>query len=239
MTFLVGIPCCNVPTAIPEIFAETIEAIAKSTRQPAFVIIVDNGDKPLEEKLLLRGGLPSILRRPHRNTGCAGGWNEICAWMMENHLPTIILNDDCAVAPNTFAQMLDEPKGYFICGRGFSCFRIEPEIFQRVGPFDEEFYPAYFEDADYRRRMRLIGIPIIEWSVEEIATISPGRTRSPSGIVHGKHAADGSYQSWTGEKLQWFKDCYEANKRRYSQKWGGEPDNETFVVPFNEVLEAP
>ena len=127
----------------------------------------------------------------------------------------------------------------FICARGFSCFRVDPEIYRRVGRFDEEFYPAYWEDADYRRRLQLSGIPIIEWSSEEVEIISPGRTRTPSGIVHGKHAADGSYQGWTGEKLKWFWECYEANGRRYAAKWGGQLGNETFETPFNQAAVRP
>lgn len=36
------------------------------------------------------------------------------------------------------------------------CFK--PETFKRVGLFDENFYPAYFEDSDMIRRLELTGI---------------------------------------------------------------------------------
>ena len=39
----------------------------------------------------------------------------------------------------------------------FSCFMIGREALEKVGPFDENFYPAYFEDNDYHYRIRLAG----------------------------------------------------------------------------------
>jgi GT2 family glycosyltransferase len=35
----------------------------------------------------------------------------------------------------------------------FSCFMIRKEVWERVGNFDEIFYPAYCEDSDYHVRM--------------------------------------------------------------------------------------
>jgi GT2 family glycosyltransferase len=34
----------------------------------------------------------------------------------------------------------------------FSCFMVRPDIFEKIGTFDENFKPAYFEDNDYHRR---------------------------------------------------------------------------------------
>ena len=39
----------------------------------------------------------------------------------------------------------------------FSCFLISREVYEALGPFDEAFQPAYFEDADYYRRLILAG----------------------------------------------------------------------------------
>lgn len=39
----------------------------------------------------------------------------------------------------------------------YSCFLLTPELFREVGPFDERFVPAYFEDADYNLRLGLCG----------------------------------------------------------------------------------
>lgn len=41
----------------------------------------------------------------------------------------------------------------------YSCFLLSPVLFREVGPFDEEFAPACFEDADYNLRLGLAGKP--------------------------------------------------------------------------------
>ncbi|MCL4425362.1 MAG: hypothetical protein M1299_08680 [Firmicutes bacterium] len=41
----------------------------------------------------------------------------------------------------------------------YSCFLLSPRLFQEIGPFDEGFVPAYFEDADYNLRLALAGKP--------------------------------------------------------------------------------
>ena len=39
----------------------------------------------------------------------------------------------------------------------FAAFLLSRECWERVGPFDEKFYPAYFEDNDYHYRIQLEG----------------------------------------------------------------------------------
>ncbi|MEW6031782.1 MAG: hypothetical protein AB1645_02690 [Bacillota bacterium] len=41
----------------------------------------------------------------------------------------------------------------------YSCFLLSPELYREIGPFDETFAPAYFEDADYNLRLGLAGKP--------------------------------------------------------------------------------
>ncbi len=41
----------------------------------------------------------------------------------------------------------------------YACFLLSPDLFHAVGPFDENFRPAYFEDSDYNLRLGLAGTP--------------------------------------------------------------------------------
>jgi len=41
----------------------------------------------------------------------------------------------------------------------YSCFLLSPALYREIGPFDEAFTPAYFEDADYNLRLGLAGKP--------------------------------------------------------------------------------
>lgn len=58
----------------------------------------------------------------------------------------------------------------------FSCYLIRREVFEKVGPFDEDFEGAYAEDADYHRRMHQAGItavcldlPFLHYAAQTIA----------------------------------------------------------------------
>ncbi len=228
--FAVGIVRCNEPR---HILAETLDAIAASSQQPALVAMVDNGDTPLDTYLWSR---VSTYVRHDRNLGCAGGWNQL--YRMTGKRRTVILNADCAVAPDTFEKMVAVPAPAVVLAYGFGCFLIDEEIRQRVGTFDEDFYPVYFEDTDYRRRMKLAGIEPIEWPIVLDQVIVPGRERVTTGITHGSYDPDG-YQGWRGDKLAWFRDRYECNKLLYAAKWGGPPGEETFGVPFGGHPELP
>jgi GT2 family glycosyltransferase len=230
MTFIVGIPRCNEPI---DIFAQTLAGVRASTRLPNRVVIIDNGDEPLT-LANTPDHLPFLLRRYDHNIGCAGAWNRILATAAPRR--TIIVNADCKVPPDAFEKILESPSPAFLCAFGFGCFRLDAEIYEKIGPFDEAFYPIYFEDADYRYRAKLAGITIEEWPFVEAARLDHetfGRALYTTGFEHGWRHADGrGYQGWTDEKLAWFTKRWEANHDRYVAKWGGEVGHETYTRPF-------
>ena len=226
---MLGIPRCNEPD---ELFAATVAAVRASVWQPGVALVVDNGDEPLAAV----SGFG--VMRPGRNLGCAGAWNAIClrAFAELGAENAVIINGDCAVAPDTFERLHASHAG-IVLGHNFSCFRISREVWQRVGPFDEMYWPVYWEDTDYRRRMALLGVEVDEWPLVEEARPSHGRTRCTTGVTHGWGREDGSYQGWRGEKDRWFREHLEKNRQRYISKWGGEPGRETHAIPFGTGLD--
>jgi GT2 family glycosyltransferase len=114
-------------------------------------------------------------------------------------------------------KMLNWPEppedGPSVRGADFACFMIGPELFNEIGPFDENLKPAYFEDNDYHRRILLAGYKA------EIVTTAPylhygSRTQKESGVVN-------SYQ-------------FDINKQYYKNKWGGAPGAEIYATPYND-----
>ena len=202
------------------ILQDTLVGIRASSRSPSRLLIVNNG-----------GSLPPIpdatIDAPATNLGCAGGWNRVMQLCADVDT-VILLNDDCRVAPDTFAKMLDDPSP-IVLASGFSCFKIDVHLWKTIGPFDELFWPAYFEDTDYRIRLSRAGVVPTEWSVTETETGIPGRTRKPSGIVHGFYAGPDEYRNWKTARFRAFHECLEANKQRYQLKWNGG----AFVLPFD------
>lgn len=222
--FVLGIPRCNEPTAL---FDETLRAVRASTVAPAHTVVVDNGD------LRFAGSASTaVVVRPSVNVGRAGAWNIVLRLTFEtlNLGSAILLDNDCAVAPDTFERMLASPAG-IVCAHGFSCFRLDESTWRSVGEFDEEFWPISWEDDDYRRRLTLAGVAVEEWPLEERSRPSPGRVTYASGITHGGPWPHG-YQGWSDRKLARFREQLEANRKRYVQKWGGPPGKETLATPF-------
>lgn len=222
--FVLGIPRCNEP---PDLFDETLRAARASAPAPDHTVIVDNGDEPLEA-----AAVDAVVVRPDRNVGCAGAWNTVLrlgfgALAADS---VILVNGDCAVARGTFGRMLASP-ARVVCAHGFSCFRLDPLVWRTVGEFDEAFWPVYWEDTDYRRRLSLAGVAVDEWPIEEVARPSHGRATYASGITHGK-SDRGGYQGWAGDKLARFHERLAQNRARYLAKWGGPPGAETFSTPF-------
>jgi len=56
-----------------------------------------------------------------------------------------------------FLSLAEPADGLDRQAANFSCFLLSPDLFREVGPFDENFYPAYYEDADYNLRLGLAG----------------------------------------------------------------------------------
>jgi len=98
----------------------------------------------------------------------------------------------------------------------FSCFMVKKETIDKVGWFDEKFYPAYFEDNDYHYRIKLAGLLAYKNS-RALYYHFGSRTIKESEEVKTKCNIG-----------------YSVNREYYKEKWGGEPGKETFRTPFNK-----
>ncbi|MFM7314309.1 MAG: hypothetical protein ACKO0M_14300 [Cyanobium sp.] len=108
-------------------------------------------------------GHPCVERvrvaRPFGNLGVAAAWNLILRSFPEASL-ALIVNHDIRLAPGVLSAALktiDTDRAQFLPllpgERAFSAFLLTALAWDRVGLFDERFYPAYCEDLDYRDRL--------------------------------------------------------------------------------------
>lgn len=100
----------------------------------------------------------------------------------------------------------------------FSAFLMTRSCWETVGPFDEGFFPAYFEDNDYHYRMRLSGVRAL--------------CHPPAMFYHFGSRT----QNESGTKPVVPSSQFEANRRRYVLKWGGPPGRERFREPFSSKI---
>jgi GT2 family glycosyltransferase len=98
----------------------------------------------------------------------------------------LVINNDVELRPDTYRLLLScpelfvtavsvndqrqlnapRPDGFdFACTErphpDFSCFLIRQECWQRVGEFNEAYYPAYCEDCEYHVRMHQAGVKAV------------------------------------------------------------------------------
>jgi len=75
----------------------------------------------------------------------------------------LLVNDDCQFEPGAL-QVIDEQAKpdaltFTDCFPVWSAFVLGEEIVDKVGLFDASFYPLYFCDNDYERRVDNLGLP--------------------------------------------------------------------------------
>lgn len=156
----------------------------------------------------------------------------------------LVLNDDVLMSPGSvdiLANRLDRNDGCILAtGRNnkslpgcspenfhefrgdneaespdYSCFMIRPEEYlNKVGFFDENFSPAYFEDNDSHYRINLSGHVAMNVGMAPIYHYSSmSRLKPITNVTH---------------------DGFVKNREYYVSKWGGTPGQETFKTPYND-----
>jgi hypothetical protein len=157
----------------------------------------------------------------------AGSWNLMMKKFQKDLL--VIVNDDNRLlleCIETFEKLyLENPdNGFYSSLTGFSLFALMPEIaINRVGFFDEEFFPAYYEDSDYHYRMILSDQRFIN-SKNPLCEV--GVNNKPSNTLNSA-----SLNKSLKDKIE---NGLKSNKKRYLEKWGGLPHKEIYKTPFNK-----
>lgn len=93
------------------------------------------------------------------------------------------------------------------------CFCVDKRLREKVGYFDEYFYPAYYEDCDMVYRIKLAGYEVYS-------------------VVPVKHF-EGQTHKTDPERKKLLQDTRPGLQRYYASKWGGWPWWETYTIPFD------
>lgn len=104
----------------------------------------------------------------------------------------------------------------------FACFMLTPDTFSKVGKFDENFRPAYFEDNDYHYRMSLAGIKAI---MTNWAPYYHYGSQTQNKYIDIGQPVVNSIQ-------------FENNRAYYEYKWGGSPGQETYINPYGDTTKS-
>lgn len=194
------------------------------------LVIVDNSPMGMPPfTMAAHGAIESWVNEKHvirhPNAGVAGSWNEIiklfpAPWWM-------LVNNDIQFSPGDLQKMAEAAHkrgalvASFFGNHGHSFFIVTRLGIERVGLFDENIYPAYLEDCDWMRRLKLTDEIYID--VEGVSA------------VHGDKTLTGSCTIQSDERLRELNGrTHGGNFQYYRQKWGGNNGEETFKTPFND-----
>jgi len=182
------------------------------------ILIIDNGGsyKSNKENVL-------VLNMP-TNLGVAASWNlgiklfpkapywtfmAIDAGLLSDTLEktTVYSNEDVIVISNY----------------GFSYFSIGRNIIQSVGLFDENYFPAYYEDTDWEKRVRALGYeekilyPDVNISLLDTTVTAKSNTK----YMKRKEETDISNKNYFDKKFARYDwRCYSWDlKRRVDNDW--------------------
>jgi len=174
---LLGVPVLNRIDLLHRLLNSLDVPVAK-------LAIVDNspvakGGGPSELHLGLleiqQRGHPLIgaveIARPFGNVGVAASWNHVLTAFPDAPV-TLLVNNDVCFPPGVLATALgqinaERPQVLPLMPgpHEFSAFLITALTWNRIGLFDEDFYPAYHEDLDYRDRLKAdLDVEIIDGS---------------------------------------------------------------------------
>lgn len=202
-----------------------VRALTQKGLEPRDIVLVCNSDRVKEAcRSWEQQGV--TVHYPEANLGTCASWNYILEKAWERGRDgAFILNDDVWFNDDAgYQAMLERVEQfdgflYFVRGLGFSGFCVTRRVWDLVGPFDEGFWPAYFEDNDYHWRAKQKGV---EW-VDVYADVA--------------HLGSASLRKWK-EWEDWnAKIVFVINRMRYVEKWGGQPGQERWTEAWGGMPE--
>lgn len=208
---VLAIPCIGRPDLLQSCIASIDAPVGR-------LIVIDNSPHGL-------GGAaaevcpPTVadlcVTRPPSNLGYPGSINLVIKTTAEAPW-WCIANADVVFGPGDLARLASVMSGPRWVGiNDWRAFGLTFEAVERVGLWDENFWPAYLEDCDYEYRCTLAGV---EW-----------------GFIEGSTTHEGSVTIKEGRYAQRNSVSYPSNVAYYARKWGGgHRGGETYQAPFNE-----
>ena len=199
----------------PDLLAKAVLSAQDLASQLA---IIDNSVNGLHGDT----GWPAVIR-PQYPLTCSQTFNfimqltremgaNICIWM----------HNDAEAGPGVCLELLNRAREYNAEGRKWGILwtyydtlsAINTDLLDVVGEWDENL-PQYFTDNDYYRRVKLAGWECIDTMLTDVKHVGSQTINSDPALKAENNRTFLMYRDY------------------YIRKWGGEPDRETFLKPFN------
>lgn len=177
------------------------------------IAICDNGNQEIitrEENFM--------IYRPQENLGVAKSWNMLIDYSDKiGATHVLMLNDDIYLGKNENELNLllknNLDADFINSFHNWCSYILTVDIWKKAGKFDEEFFPAYFEDNSFDYKMTLVGARKT-WT----SFLDP--------IVYRN--------SMTIAKDPTLNQKFMQNKQMYINMWGGLPSEEKYKTKFGK-----
>lgn len=200
------------------------------------IFAIDNASKDNTPFVLNGLDHKHIVINRYPQLGVAGAWNYGLSYLYNTMGAEriLVVNQDVILRQDTYETLLREEADFvtavstnersalgtqtdtyrYYSRRShpdFSCFLVSKNCYSRVGPFDEDFYPAWFEDNDYHIRAARAGI--------ELYCIDLPFYHYAAGTM--KNASE-------YDKAHYYGPGFLRSKKRFHEKWGVLPGTKEY-----------
>lgn len=173
--------------------------------------VIDNGQQELLETE------NTHIHKEDSNLGVAASWNKLCRIIFQKNDWALLINDDIYLGytPNTVnAAILKSRVGIVQSAFNWSVILISKKLYEKVGEFDETFFPAYYEDSDYMYRLQMLRLRHeVDLSLNPLVVLQSQTYHKAPELVNK---------------------AMKDNRLRYIEKWGNSPLLEIFKTPYNK-----
>lgn len=202
---------------------------------PVRVMAINNDSKDNTAHVLKGLDNSHVVISSSPQLGVGGAWNKGLAYLFNAQKAerVLVVNQDISIRPDTY-RTLDAQDLPFVSAVSrqdkklnssvevrtdyptrphpdFSCFLIRRDCYERVGKFDEGFYPAWFEDNDYHIRAARAGV--------ELVCID---------LPFYHYAAATMKLATEYDKAHYYGPAFLRSKQRFQDKWGVLPGTKQY-----------
>jgi GT2 family glycosyltransferase len=136
-----------------------------------------------------------VLNMP-ANLGCAGSWN--LGIKLQPFAPWwLVASDDVVFEPGALEKFAAECSPDYVTISDewphYQFFGVGENVVQKVGLFDENLYPANFEDDDYQRRCEIAGV--------EFRIVGAPHSHVKQGTVHATEWAAQNARTYNANEV--------------------------------------
>ena len=207
----------SVKFVIPVIMEDvTDKCLASYDLDWSLLMLIDNSKDGFAKKYIDRG--VDVKFHPE-NLGVSGSWN----YGIRTEADFLWILSSSLIFNNGFSELIKKMEFAdeygLLTDQAWHCIGFTKKTFDKVGFFDEQFYPGYFEDTDYLYRLKLAGIHnSVEHNLPKVdidVTCQGTAMALKSGAVNVR---------------------FDVLQEYYKRKWGGYPGEEKFIIPFNQEI---